>query len=157
MQNEHKTNTAFVRLERLLAPRASGDRDCGPCTACCTVMAVPELAKPARRACDHVSLMGCSVHNDRPESCRAFNCLWLRGAIEGEESTRPDQIGVCFDAFNSIETGSVMLYAFELWEGALETTEAQKLIEALSHTHDVHLSYRDRTWRTVSAGESESG
>jgi hypothetical protein len=150
MQSESKNAGAFVHVDRLLSRGASPARECGPCTACCTVMAVHELAKPARRACDHVSHSGCTVHRDRPESCRAFHCLWLRGAMAGD-NTRPDELGVCFDAFNATDTGKVMLYAFELWEGALETPEAQRIIEALCVTSEVHLSYRDHTWRTIAS------
>ncbi len=155
MRIQCKNSAPFVHVDRLLARRASPPRECGSCTACCTVMAVQELAKPARRACDHVSGVGCTVHSDRPESCREFNCVWLRGGIVGDEATRPDELGVCFDAFKNTDSGTVMLYAFELWEGALQTREAQQIIEALAVHNEVHLSYRDRTWRTVATGPKE--
>lgn len=136
-----------VDLNRLRARHAARDRSCGDCTACCAVMAVVELRKPSRRACDHVSLEGCRIHDTRPESCREFNCLWLRGAIDA--SARPDELGVFFDYFTVKRTDISRLIAFELWPGALNSPAARALLDALSRTHDIELSYRDGTWSTL--------
>ena len=70
-----------VRVERLRAKGAMEGRACGECTVCCTVMAVPELHKPNRRACDHVCDEGCAIHAERPQDCRDFHCLWLLSLI----------------------------------------------------------------------------
>ena len=55
-------------------------KSCGSCTMCCSVLAVTELGKPAGSACPHASKRGCAVYAARPESCRAFECLWLQSA-----------------------------------------------------------------------------
>lgn len=136
---------SFVRVERLRAPRAEEGRACGPCTACCTVMAVTELRKPSRRACDHVGYEGCRIHAERPASCRAFDCLWLRGAI-ADESMRPDLSGVMFDHFVVRGTTDSHTVAFELWSGALDAPEVRALIAALRELHPVASSLRDGTW-----------
>jgi hypothetical protein len=69
-------------------------RECGECTACCTVTHVPELQKPIRVTCNHCKA-GCSIYEDRPASCRAYACAWLQGDLK--EDMRPDKIGVMFE------------------------------------------------------------
>jgi hypothetical protein len=55
----------------------AGPRRCGDCTLCCKLMAIGELAKPAGAWCRHCKPgRGCLVYADRPDECRAFNCLW---------------------------------------------------------------------------------
>lgn len=57
------------------------ERACGGCTECCLVMPISELKKPAGTACVHQRCgKGCSIYPSRPMSCRAWSCLWLRGA-----------------------------------------------------------------------------
>lgn len=142
----------LVRLDRLRAPGALAPRACGDCTACCTLLAVTELSKPSRRACDHVGREGCAIHADRPASCRAFHCLWLRGALAGDEASRPDALGVMFDHFVTRGTGEAHLLAFEVWPGALDAPAARALVDELARDHEVRLSYRDGRWSAVSRG-----
>lgn len=68
------------------------ERKCGACTLCCTTLAVPELDKPNGVRCVHLTDQGCGIYEDRPPSCRTFECAWLRGAGEGLY-TRPDFTG----------------------------------------------------------------
>jgi hypothetical protein len=52
-------------------------RNCGTCSLCCKVLAVPELNKPAGQWCIHaVPGSGCSYHAERPQGCRRFFCSW---------------------------------------------------------------------------------
>lgn len=136
---------AIVRVDRLRARGAAALRGCGPCTACCTVMAVTELNKPMRRACDHVGRDGCRIHPERPSSCREFHCLWLRGAVGDGDETRPDALGVMFDHFTTRGTDDQHTLAFELWPGALESPAAAALLDALAASRVVHVSRRDGT------------
>ncbi|MFO0749887.1 MAG: hypothetical protein U1F43_30080 [Myxococcota bacterium] len=72
----------------------AASRPCGACTACCTVMAVGELRKPAHVACVHLAKAsaGCSIYPTRPGSCADFLCGWKAGL--GDLADRPDQSGV---------------------------------------------------------------
>jgi len=66
-------------------------KSCGPCTLCCTVLDIPELAKPAGTPCSHLC-GSCGIYPDRPTPCRTFTCGWL--AIEAlGEAWRPDVAG----------------------------------------------------------------
>ncbi len=112
-------------------------------------MAVPELRKPNRRACEHVCDHGCAAHDTRPENCRLFHCLWLRGAIEGDAITRPDALGVMFDQFTLRETGEAQTIAFELWPGAMDAHPARAVIEELAQQFKIALSYRDGRWSEI--------
>lgn len=70
-------------------------RECGSCTACCTLMWVEELEKPERVPCPHLCAKGCGIYETRPGSCGAFLCLWLwdeQGLLR--EDDRPDKSGV---------------------------------------------------------------
>ena len=109
-------------------------------------MAVPELHKPNRVACEHVRGTGCAVHSERPSDCRAFHCLWLRGAIAGGERSRPDVLGVMFDQFTLRQDQSVHTLAFELWPDALGSLEARAVIDELAQQFKIALSYRDGRW-----------
>ncbi len=130
-------------------------RSCGDCTACCTVLAVHELGKPMRWACDHVSCAGCRVYKIRPQSCRDFHCQWLLGEISGDDATRPDRLGVLFDCYQSTATRETRLVAFEVWEGAFEDPAGAALISELASGREVQLSYRDGSWSTIERSQSE--
>ncbi len=65
-------------------------RECGTCTACCQVMIVPELNKPANQACQYAD-DGCTMYEHRPPTCKDWDCLWIKG--EFRERDRPDKIG----------------------------------------------------------------
>ena len=132
-----------IHEAELLSPIPTAGRECGDCTACCTVLAIVELQKPQRRACDHLCRSGCGIYATRPASCREFHCLWLRGALDADEALRPDRLGVMFDYFVVASSGESHLIAIELWPGALAGSLVQSLLAELTQTRDVHLSYRD--------------
>jgi hypothetical protein len=57
----------------------AGEKQCGDCSLCCKIMAIPELDKPKDAWCDHViKKQGCGIYETRPQSCRMFKCLWLQ-------------------------------------------------------------------------------
>ena len=71
-------------------------RSCGACSLCCTVLRVDELSKLGGAPCVHQRATGgCAIHATRPDVCRAYRCLWLRGAF-GEDD-RPDELGAVVD------------------------------------------------------------
>ena len=71
-------------------------RKCGKCTACCTVLGVPELEKKHQTPCvyEKTDSCGCSIYDDRPATCKGFYCAWRLGL--GTYDDRPDKIGVVF-------------------------------------------------------------
>lgn len=110
-------------------------RQCGPCTACCTVMAVPELEKGLHEACEHLGPTGCRIYADRPASCRSFACQWLRGLLEVDGAVdpglRPDQCGVIFDYQPGTPLGDVYT-AWEVEHDASLRGPAAEIIEGLA-------------------------
>lgn len=103
-------------------------RECGACTACCTVMAVHELQKANYEPCCHLTDR-CSIYATRPDSCREWSCLWLKGLIEGDERRRPDQLGLVL----SLDESGVypMITAYEVWEGAALQPKAKYILDRL--------------------------
>jgi hypothetical protein len=55
---------------------------------------VPELRKPEGKTCEFCD-HGCTVYPDRPPSCRAFQCEWLKGELP--LWARPDKIHVMIE------------------------------------------------------------
>lgn len=110
-------------------------RTCGPCTACCTVMGVHELAKARYEACENLCARGCGIYADRPASCRTFECQWLRGLLEVDGSIdpdlRPDACGVIFDYQPGTALGDVYT-AWEVEPGASVGGRAGDIIEGLA-------------------------
>src|SRR5215475_5296431 len=54
-------------------------RACGECSACCKLLAVPEINKPPHQWCKHCrpGRGGCLIYDRRPTICRVFACAWL--------------------------------------------------------------------------------
>lgn len=73
-------------------------RVCGECTQCCKLMGVHDLdpPKPPNVWCKHCDIgVGCRIYQQRPPSCRDFECLWLKDE-QGQlsDALRPDRTGV---------------------------------------------------------------
>ena len=67
-------------------------RECGGCTLCCKLLAVPAIEKPQDKWCKHCTIgVGCAINGSeqRPEACGLFDCLWLQGY--GSEDMKPDK------------------------------------------------------------------
>lgn len=96
--------------------REKADRTCGQCTACCTVLGIRELQKPAFQCCPNLAGAGggCGIYGARPNSCRFYRCEWLDADRDrtglgrkspaklaglGARRDRPDRLGVILDSF----------------------------------------------------------
>lgn len=93
-------------------------RECGDCNECCILLRITELDKEADVACEHLSNHRCSIYDDRPRSCRKFECLWLKGEVP--EDLRPDRSGVMISDGFIRRNGSLDLYIHETREGAVD-------------------------------------
>jgi hypothetical protein len=90
-------------LETILLGPVLENRDCGACTACCSVLTVntPEFSKPAGTPCRHLGpipgeqpgAQGCTIHAVRPPICRTWFCAWRRVAAMPDDA-RPDRSGL---------------------------------------------------------------
>ncbi len=60
-------------------------RECGSCTACCTLLEVTDAGKGVNEWCQHcVAGKGCSIYEKRPQMCRSFSCAWLQGHLDDD-------------------------------------------------------------------------
>lgn len=145
---------------RLLANEASAGRTCGDCPVCCILPEIAALAKPPREVCVHLIEGRCGRYDTRPEACRAFHCLWLRGALRsGDIALRPANLGVLLDAYISSPSQELRIVATEVWAEALEQDEARAIVAALAELGTVTVYYRDGrcselTSECTSPGES---
>jgi len=95
-------------------------RNCGECSACCTVLRVDALQKLGGTPCRHLRRdgPGCAIHPRRPGICRGYRCLWLQGGLE--EGDRPDRLGAVLDLVT--RGASTQLEVHELAPGALDAS-----------------------------------
>jgi len=112
-------------------------RSCGPCQACCSVLGVPELGKLSGDPCPHACSKGCGTYQNRPESCRAYECLWLQGLFREED--RPDQIGLVVD---TNKTGT-MVVVREIHEGDFDKPEAQNFVRSIPKELTVYVMLKN--------------
>lgn len=86
-----ETDLFLAGMERAFGPPVPR-RECGACTACCTVPTIEPLGKPADTLCSHCTSGGCSIYESRPVPCRTFFCGWRR--IKAlPDNLRPDRCG----------------------------------------------------------------
>jgi hypothetical protein len=76
-------------------------RECGDCQACCKLLPVKGINKPALKRCQHQRHhKGCAVYH-KPEKgfpweCGLWECVWLTGNETGD-LRRPDHSHYCVD------------------------------------------------------------
>jgi len=79
-------------------------RSCDGCTACCKILKIRELDKPANTWCEHCEIgVGCGIYDTRPESCRVYECVWLQSQRGGKPlplELRPDTSRVVIGVTN---------------------------------------------------------
>ena len=78
--------------------------ECGTCTLCCSLLPVSEIDKKAGTMCVHCGGSGCLIYDERPESCRKFQCAYSQ-VKNADTKLRPDHCGVLFEKVK----GDVML------------------------------------------------
>ncbi len=89
----------LVRSGTLRGIKGSPASSCGECSMCCDWRGVSELRKPPYSLCKNINSngAGCSIYLARPQSCKAYQCLWLSTQTGKEPlplSLRPDKSGV---------------------------------------------------------------
>lgn len=83
-------------------------RTCGQCTLCCKIYSVEELNKPKDTPCNLCTNKGCSIYSFRPNTCRIFECFWLK-TPEVPDHYRPDKLGLLVDGNKGDNLLKVML------------------------------------------------
>jgi hypothetical protein len=113
---------------------AVGVRVCGPCTACCTVFRILELAKPEKEHCAFCGNGGCQNYEHRPKECADYYCLWNDPkAVELglPDWTRPDRTGLVLQS-DGPDLNKEKIKVFEVWLGAASDYWGYKLIKRLA-------------------------
>lgn len=111
-------------------------RPCDGCTACCVVLDVPDLRKPAHIACSKLGAGGCTIYADRPPICEGFLCLWAVGDPLLPDQARPDRSGLL--AFPGHSVGGLAIFVVELWEGAGEGPDVSRAVAVWRARFPVH-------------------
>jgi len=104
-------------------------RECGSCSLCCKLLSVDALNKPANTWCGGWEKdKGCTIYEDRPESCRTFECAWLQ-VPDMPENLKPNKVK-CF--IGGTTNGDTAIYVdpsfpFAYQEGAFGKFLAQHI------------------------------
>lgn len=124
-------------------------RACNGCTACCTIMGVPSISKPAYTPCQHATPQGCAIYAARPcDECAGFYCAWLADELpeiralgaapllrDEESPARTDLIVVANESPFYKQTGIPVLVLREARPSAFDAYWGQKLIKRLARKH----------------------
>jgi hypothetical protein len=131
-------------------------KSCGDCGLCCKIMGVSALAKPPGKWCRHFGrTKGCGIYAERPEDCRAFNCLWLLTEALGPD-WKPSVAGFVLHSEAAggrliVECDPVRPHDWrrEPYEGRLRQWAASPELEVLvfAGRHGVRLGVPDRPVR----------
>lgn len=74
---------------------------CDGCTACCKIMGVMELTKPAGTWCEMCDIgKGCRAYANRPPGCIDFECAYAKGMMGADLAFRPDRSKVVMSFTN---------------------------------------------------------
>ena len=135
-------------------------RQCGTCTLCCKVMGIRELEKPPGAWCPHCTAgRGCNIYSDRPPSCAAFACAWLRDEKWGPE-WKPEKAKFVLTANDAARWLSIHVDPAmpEAWKRAPYYERIQKLMRAaLPKGGRVFIVTRDRHALLLPDGEHQIG
>jgi hypothetical protein len=124
------------------------------------VLRVDELEKLGGTPCRQLRPQGggCGIHARRPQICRSYECLWLRGGLREED--RPDRLGAVVDldpsggalhlAIRQAEAG-----CFDRSPRLREIAEAYREIVPVHVTDVVDVMDADRPFRILLAGGLE--
>lgn len=141
-------------------------KTCGGCTACCTILPIPEIGKAAHHVCRfqrdalNIAGPGCATYETRPSSCRGWSCVWLTD--EGlSDALRPDRCGVVFDpVLDLVRQDGKEKPCGQVWAGkgyemafVLNPVVEQAIIMFLDQVPIVLWRLPDGTARAIGRGE----
>lgn len=129
-------------------------RSCDGCTACCKVLEVSTLDKPADKWCRYCKIReGCMVHDFKPPECTSYECMWTLGIIRPPWA-RPDRLRTVFDAAYT-ERWGIVARAWEVSAGGLRKPDTGTVIAALCRRGTVATRSVDGNWRVFVKGEPD--
>ena len=122
-------------------------RSCDGCTACCKLMIIRELDKPADKWCSHCKIgSGCSIYATRPAVCAAFKCVWLQtqdGANPLAPELRPDISHVVMSTAH--DSKDIVLNVSATRPDAWKTGAIRQLVDHwMSHGVKIIVKCRDK-------------
>lgn len=113
------------------------ERSCGDCHACCVHLPISagevcSAAKPAGAECPRLCQYGCRIYQQRPESCRSFNCAWLVDPTWPAQ-WRPEQSGLlCLR--EEIDGGIYAALVYEIQKDAIARPSTRAILEKLKES-----------------------
>ena len=118
-------------------------RTCGPCSACCHVFEVADVAKPPHARCAQLGQGGCGIYPSRPKACSSYVCGWLADGARFADDERPDLVGLV----PAVPAGIALvpLVIREIDAGSADAPAARAMLDRLASRQIVVLIRRDGT------------
>lgn len=74
-------------------------QSCDKCTYCCKMLRIKETKSNPNSVCRFCNDSGCSIYDERPESCKTFLCAWKQ--MENVSlDLRPDKCFMLFEKWS---------------------------------------------------------
>ena len=135
-----------MTLHKRVDVGTAAGRECGSCTVCCTMMAVPDLNKKENTVCKHATCDGCGHYKERPGDCREFNCHWLQSPLGVfgplDKELRPDRCGFLMTIsrdVDSVGSACINIYAHDK---QVPDQPGNTLERFLAHINAMRVDYR---------------
>lgn len=106
---------------------------CGNCTLCCKLLGVKELEKPYNKWCEFCTPgRGCNIYEQRPFSCKDFECGYLLSNLPIE--FRPDNLHIIITG-EAEKIGAIILHVDPNFPHSTESKNGKRLLELFSRNN----------------------
>jgi hypothetical protein len=96
---------------------------------CCKLLGVTELNKPKGVWCQHCDKgHNCKIYDDRPQSCRNFECGWLLSDLP--VAYRPDKLHLVITG-ESKELDAMVIHVDPAYPDAYRQPKAEAVLQAV--------------------------
>jgi hypothetical protein len=123
--------------------------ECGECTACCELLPVTKIRKPAGVVCEHLEDGNCNINDSKPYECSGFECVY-RQTDEAPISLRPDNCKMVFQrmtdrmCIGALHPEHDITEAAKIQIASLNEQGVKVIVTVNGHQHSV---YRARAGR----------
>jgi hypothetical protein len=113
-------------------------RDCGDCGLCCKLLKIVELDKPMFCWCPHFIIgKGCDCYDERPQSCRDFDCLWRLEQIPENMSPLRTKVVASVGKAKHGDRETSAVYLYEDVAGNAENRIGRHFNQWLKRNHSI--------------------
>jgi len=117
--------------------------ECGNCTLCCKLLNIKETDSKPTEYCKYCTPeIGCNIYDERPESCRIFECAWKQ-MEKAHIDLRPDKCNVLFEKWSdNVMVGSMNVsYISDLVEKQIDHFRSEGISVIMLNNFEKYRTY----------------